>query len=314
MASVEVQALDQAYGPQQVLFGVSLEVAAGCTGLLGPNGAGKSTLVRTLLAQLPLRPGRVRVVGRDPALQPLEVRQRVGYMPEADVYLPGLSGLDLVTFCGQLCGLRRVDAVGRAHEVLHYVGLGEARYRAVDGYSTGMRQRAKLAAALVHGPELLLLDEPTSGLDPGGRDAMLALVDDVSHRRGLTTLISSHILQDIERTCEAVVVLSAGRVVYSGPRAAFQRGQSRRLKVRAKSDPESLRAGLCEAGCRAERSPGAAELEVELPEGASAELIWQVARARGVQLRRVAPSAQSLEAAYEQAVAREPAPAIGRPA
>jgi ABC-2 type transport system ATP-binding protein len=299
---VECQQLDQAYGALQVLHGVSLGVEPGCTGLLGPNGAGKSTLVRSLLGQLRVPPGRVRVVGRDPALEPLAVRQLVGYMPESDVYLPGMSGLDLVAYCGQLSGLRRVDALGRAHEVLHYVGLGEARYREVDGYSTGMRQRVKLAAALVHGPELLLLDEPTTGLDPGGRDAMLELIDDVSHRRGLSALLSSHILQDIERTCDRVVVLAGGQVVFSGPRVDFQRRQTRRVRLRVKAEPARLAEVLRAAGCQVEARPGAADLEADLPEGLSAEQLWRLAREHGLQLRRVEPSSASLDAAYQQAV------------
>ncbi len=302
MNLVECQQLEQAYGALTVLHGVSLVVEPGCTGLLGPNGAGKSTLVRSLLGQLPLQPGRVRVLGLDPAREPLAVRQRVGYMPESDVYLPGMSGLDLVAYCGQLSGLGRVDAVGRAHEVLHYVGLGEARYREVDGYSTGMRQRAKLAAALVHGPELLLLDEPTTGLDPAGRDAMLELVDDVSHRRGLSALLSSHILQDIERTCDRVVVLAGGRVAFSGPRAEFQRREARRVRLRVKADRERLAEVLRAAGCQVEARPGAADLEAELPEGLGAQELWRLARAHGLQLRRVEPASASLEMAYQQAV------------
>jgi len=294
--------LDQSYGARKVLFGVSLVVEAGCTGLLGPNGAGKSTLIKSLLAQLPLRPGTVRVADLDPAEAPLQVRQLVGYMPEADVYLPGMNGLELCTFCGQLAGMRRADAVGRAHEVLYYVGLGEARYREVDGYSTGMRQRLKLASALVHGPRLLLLDEPTTGLDPAGREEMLRLIDDVAHRRGIDVLLSSHILPDIESTCDQVVVLHEGRVLFAGSRDAFQQQEARRFQVRVKTGSAGLQAALEASGCRVVAHAGAGHLEVELAEGEGTDVIWRAARSRGLQVRHLAPATVSLDRAFEQAV------------
>ncbi len=295
--------LDQFYGGDQALFGVSLTIEAGCTGLLGNNGAGKSTLIKTLLGQLPLGPGRVELVGRDPAVEPLEVRQRVGYMPETDVYLPGLSGLELVAFCGQLSGMRRSDAVSRAHEVLGYVGLGEVRYREVDGYSTGMRQRVKLAACLVHGPELLLLDEPTTGLDPSGREEVLALVADLCAERGVSVLLSSHILRDVEQTCDRIVVLHEGRVLFSGGRREFSQKEARCLHVRVKQESQTMARVLRDAGCRVQARPDAALLEVELPEGAGPELVFRVARENGLQVRHLASAAGSLEQAYSRAVA-----------
>ncbi|MBW1811096.1 MAG: ABC transporter ATP-binding protein, partial [Deltaproteobacteria bacterium] len=235
---ISCENLDQAYGKIRVLQGVSFQVQSGCTGLLGPNGAGKSTLIKSMLGQLPVMRNRLKVLEHDPALAPLRVRQLVGYMPENDVYLPGTTGLQLTAFCGQLSGMRRSDAVSRAHEVLHFVGLGEARYREVDGYSTGMRQRVKLACALVHGPKLLLLDEPTTGLDPTGREEMIELIDDIAHKRGIDVVLSSHILLDIERTCDGVVVLNQGQIVFCGSRDDFQHQESRMLHVRVKSERE----------------------------------------------------------------------------
>ncbi|MBN2496276.1 MAG: ABC transporter ATP-binding protein [Deltaproteobacteria bacterium] len=294
--------LDQYYGRQQVLSGVTFETSAGSIGLLGPNGAGKSTLIKTCLAHLPVPPGRVRIAGLDPARSPLQVRQRVGYLPESEASLPGLSGLEYVAFCGQLSGMRRVDALGRAHRVLGFVGLGESRYRPLDGYSVGMRQRLKLAACLVHGAELLLLDEPTSGLDPAGRREMLEMVAELARRRGVHVMLSSHILQDVERTCDEVVLLHAGRVLFAGSREAFQRRESQRLTVRVKADAARMAEALRAEGCRVEAPAGAAGLEVELPAGGGPQLVWKTARACGLQIRHLAPASATLEQAYARAV------------
>jgi ABC-2 type transport system ATP-binding protein len=272
---------------------------------LGPNGAGKSTLLRCLLGQRPVPPGRLQVAGHDPALEPLKVRQRVGYMPENDVYIPGLNALELVAFCGQLSGMRRADALARAHEALAYVELGEARYREVDGYSTGMRQRVRLAQALVHGPELILLDEPTTGLDPVGRDGMLQLIDDVSHRRGIAVLFSSHILKDIERTCDDLVVMNHGRVLFTGTRQAFQHQEARTLHLRVKEGTERVAAGLRAAACQVTDQAGTGYLVLELPEGATPDLVWKVAQQTGTQVRHLAPASLSLEQAFERVLTQD---------
>jgi ABC-2 type transport system ATP-binding protein len=302
---VRCENLDQSYGKVRALSGVSCTVESGCTGLLGPNGAGKSTLIKSLLGQLSVPAGRLQVVGQDPAVVPLKVRQLVGYMPETDVYLPGSTGLELTAFCGQLSGMKRSDAVSRAHEVLHFVGVGEARYREVDGYSTGMRQRVKLGCALVHGPKLLLLDEPTTGLDPAGREEMLQLVDDVAHNRGIDVVLSSHILRDIEKTCDRLVVLHEGRVVFSGSREDFQHQEARVLHVRVKTDRDKMAESLAAAGCEVNAREGMAYLEVVLPEGKAPDLVWGVALSQGLQIRHLAPATVSMEQAFEKAVRNE---------
>jgi ABC-2 type transport system ATP-binding protein len=157
------------YGRQAALSDVSASFPSGAVGLLGPNGAGKSTMLKSLLGHIKPDSGRIRVLDLDVAVAPLEIRSRVGYMPENDAQIPGMTAVSFVAYCGELSGLPAGDAMQRAHEVLYYVGLGEARYRNVETYSTGMKQRIKLAQALVHDPDLLLLDEPTNGMDPGGR-------------------------------------------------------------------------------------------------------------------------------------------------
>ncbi|MBP7571785.1 MAG: ABC transporter ATP-binding protein, partial [Acidobacteria bacterium] len=175
--------LSVSYGKNAALRDVSAAFLPGAVGLLGPNGAGKSTLLKTLLGFLAPDRGSMRVLGLDVAKSALEIRARIGYMPETDSHIPGMNAVSFVGYCGQLAGLPASDAVQRAHEVLYYVGLGEARYRNLETYSTGMKQRIKLAQALVHDPDLLFLDEPTNGMDPRGREEMLELMRDLAHEK-----------------------------------------------------------------------------------------------------------------------------------
>src|SRR6266545_1952368 len=170
-AVVQLDDVTVIYGKNQALKNVSAKFAKGAVGLLGPNGAGKSTMLKALLGFVKPDQGRMTVLDMDVAHAPLAIRARIGYMPESDSHIPGMNAVSFVAYCGQLAGLPAVDAMQRAHEVLYYVGLGEARYRNIETYSTGMKQRIKLAQALVHDPDLLFLDEPTNGMDPKGRDA-----------------------------------------------------------------------------------------------------------------------------------------------
>ncbi|HUK32424.1 MAG TPA: ABC transporter ATP-binding protein, partial [Vicinamibacterales bacterium] len=200
------------YGARQALSHVTATFPRGATGLLGANGAGKSTLIRAILGLITPYEGRIDVLGLSAVDSALDIRTRIGYVPESDAYIPGLNAVASVAYCGELAGLFRADALQRAHDVLSFVGLDEARYRDVDAFSMRMKQKLKLAQALVHDPELLLVDEPTNGLDPKGRDELLALITDLGHGHGLSVIFSSHLLPDVERTCDAVVVLNAGVV------------------------------------------------------------------------------------------------------
>src|SRR5215208_5337338 len=224
------------YGRNFALRDVAATFETGAVGLLGPNGAGKSTMIKSLLGFVKPDQGQMTVLGLDVATAPLEIRSRIGYMPENDSHIPGMNGVSFVAYCGELSGLDAVDAMQRAHEVLYYVGLGEARYRNVETYSTGMKQRIKLAQALVHDPDLLFLDEPTNGMDPKGRDEMLDLIRDLGHNKNVNLILSSHLLPDVEYTCDDVIVMDKGQVVAQGPIAELKGPGGRVFELRIKGD------------------------------------------------------------------------------
>src|SRR6187397_2926577 len=211
-SSVVLDHVSVAYGANTALRDVSAIFPKGAVGLLGPNGAGKSTMLKSLLGFIPPTTGRLEVLGLNVADRPLDVRARLGYMPENDGHIPGMNAVSFVAYCGELAGLPRTDAMQRAHEVLFYVGLGEARYRNVETYSTGMKQRIKLAQSLAHDPDLLFLDEPTNGMDTKGRDEMLELIRDIGHNKGVNLILCSHLLPDVEYCCERVVVMDKARI------------------------------------------------------------------------------------------------------
>lgn len=212
MSVASIQHLTVKYGAFTALSDLSVEIPEGCVGLLGPNGAGKTTLIKTILGFVEPANGSATVFGHDIVKSGREIRQKVGLMPEQDCHIPGMSAVMFVAYAGELAGMPRTQAMRRAHEVLEYCGLGEARYRNVETYSTGMKQRIKLAQALVHGPKLLLLDEPTNGLDPAGREDMLVLIQSISHGKGVNVIVSSHLLPDIERTCDQVILIMGGKL------------------------------------------------------------------------------------------------------
>src|SRR5947208_12407652 len=216
MSLIELHNVDRWYGTQQASRDVSLHLEPGRIGLLGPNGAGKSTLLKILMGLLPPSAGGGSILGRDLVQAGAELRRAIGYMPETDSLIPGLRGAEYVALAGELYGMPRRQALRRAHEILTSLELEEARYRRLEEYSTGMKQRLKLAQALVHDPPVLLLDEPTSGLDPAGRDAMLQLLLTLGREHGKSFILSTHLLGDVERVCETVLILHEGRVLRQG--------------------------------------------------------------------------------------------------
>jgi ABC-2 type transport system ATP-binding protein len=300
---VEIDGLAVSYGLVQALSGVTAAFRAGPTGLLGPNGAGKTTLLKTLLGFLKPDGGRMKAFGLDPSTEPLEVRRRLGYMPEQDCHLPGMTAAAFVAFAGELSGLPRDEAISRAHEVLYYVGLGEARYRTVDTYSTGMKQRVKLAQALVHDPDLLLLDEPTNGLDPQGREEMLTLVRDIATRRGMSLILCSHLLKDVERVCTNVIVLNQGKVARQGTIAELTGARRQVFDVRFKGDARPVLTDLKDLG--ADWSEGEDAIRLFLPDGRGPETVFRVAKECGVQVRSLRPGAETLEDVFLRALGHE---------
>jgi ABC-2 type transport system ATP-binding protein len=292
------------YGRHEALRDVTAELPSGAIGLLGPNGAGKSTLIKALLGLLPPASGRMRVLGHDVSESPLAVRARVGYMPESDAHIPGMTAVSFVSYCGELSGLPRANAMQRAHEVLFYVGLGEARYRNIETYSTGMKQRIKLAQALVHDPDLLFLDEPTNGMDPKGRDEMLELIRDLGHNKGVSLILSSHLLPDVEYACDHVVVLHKGAVATQGPISALKGTSGRLFELRVKGDETRFAEALRAEGldCHAD---GGGVMRVFVPEERGSQLLFQLAIRNGVQVRHLRPSVPSLEDVFARALGEE---------
>jgi ABC-2 type transport system ATP-binding protein len=232
------------------LDGLTLELEPGIIGLVGANGAGKSTLIKILLGLLPPTSGEATVMDLDVRTEGMTIRQFVGYMPEYDCLPPDTSATDFVTHMARMSGLPKAAARERTAEVLRHVGLYEERYRAIGGYSTGMKQRVKLAQALVHGPRLLLLDEPTNGLDPAGRDEMLALVRRTGTEFGIAVIVASHLLGEIERTCDFLVAIDAGRLLRAAPLGSFTE-RTGVLAVEVEEGADALAGALVGRGLQA---------------------------------------------------------------
>jgi len=292
------------YGKNQALKDVSAVFPRGAVGLLGPNGAGKSTMLKSLLGFIKPSAGTMNVLGLDVARKPLEIRARLGYMPENDAHIPGMNAVTFVAYCAQLAGLPHADAMQRAHEVLYYVGLGEARYRNVETYSTGMKQRIKLAQALVHDPQLLFLDEPTNGMDPKGREEMLELVRDIAHNKGISIILSSHLLPDVEYTCDHVVVMDKGRIATDGSIEALKGPAGRVYEVRIKGDLPRFVAALEGQGIECHETEEDI-MRVFVPAGhpaGEANRLFQLATQQGVQVRHLRPSLPTLEDVFAKAI------------
>ena len=250
MPLIETHALTKQYPRVLALDALDINVEPGVIGLVGANGAGKSTLIKILLGLLPATRGAAHVLGMDVNTQGREIRSLVGYMPEHDCLPPDLSATEFVTHLAEVSGLPRTAARERTAETLRHVGLFEERYREMGGYSTGMKQRVKLAQALVHDPRLIFLDEPTNGLDPAGREEMLDLVRRTGREFGIAVLMSSHLLGEIERVCDWLVVIDGGRLVRSGAVAEFTAGLGS-LEVEVEGDAAALAEALTERGFEA---------------------------------------------------------------
>ena len=310
MAVAQIRNLTVRYGSFTALHDFTVDIPEGAVGLLGPNGAGKTTLLKTMLGFVKPASGSANVLGLDVQRDDRRIRQVIGLMPEQDCHIPGMSAVQFVAYAGELAGMPAAQALRRAHEVLEYCGLGEARYRNVETYSTGMKQRIKLAQALVHGPKLLLLDEPTNGLDPAGREDMLELVRSVSHGKGVNVLISSHLLPDIERVCDHVIVVTTGQLRATGLIADLKRIEGQPLDVELREECPGFGDTLVAEGLTVISSKALA-WRVQAP-GTPEELlprVFRAAQAAHAQIRGFALAERSLEEAFLAAVG----PQLGGP-
>ncbi len=302
MNFIDLESISRRFGSQEALRDVTLRLEHGRIGLLGPNGAGKSTLLKVLLGLLPPSTGTGRVLGLDLHMDGTELRRVIGYMPEADALVPGMAGASFVALAGQLYGMPRKQALRRAHEVLTYLDLEDARYRRLEEYSTGMKQRLKLAQALVHDPPALLLDEPTSGMDPAGREGMLNLLLCLGRDHGKAILLSTHLLGDIEKVCESVVILHEGRVRCHGKVAELCRRRHDRYRLHIQGPQGPFVEDLCLEGARVLHDNGRGELRVAVPAGWITRNFFALADNRGVLIRGLQADDEDLEELFHRVI------------
>jgi len=299
---IELDGLEVRFGERVILNRLKAALTGRSIGLLGPNGAGKSTLINTLLGFHKPAAGTARIFGRDIRTHAREVRSLVGYMPENDAFIAGMSGVHFVRLMAELAGLPRAHALERAHEAFFYVGLGEVRYRALGTYSLGMKQAAKLAQAIAHGPKLLFLDEPTNGLDPPARVRMIQLIQEIRDRGDLHLLLSSHLLRDVEECCDEVLILKDGKVAAFCNLEEERRANRNFLEIETRGETNGLFLEAVEKlGC--ETAPGAqGRVKLIMPDGLEVRRLYQVAAEQNVQIRRLSHKRDSLEDIFLKAM------------
>ncbi len=306
---IELDNLRVKLGRREILEGISCRLGASgqgkAIGLLGPNGAGKSTLIQTLLGFHTPHSGSARILGFDCHKQPRQVRARLGYMPENDAFMADMSAVSFVRLMAEVSGLPAEAALEKAHEVLFHVGLGEARYRNIGTYSLGMKQMAKLAQAIVHGPELVILDEPTNGLDPAARARMLQLIREMKQDHGMNVVLCSHLLTDVEQVCDEVVILKAGRIVHQTDLEAERHQNRRFVELEVSGDPHGFADSL-----RAIGAEGVAEGEgrwrIVLPRDVDLREIWRIAARHELAVRKLTHRRDTLEEIFLKAVGHLP--------
>ncbi len=299
-ALVETSGLTKAFGEVRAVDDLSVQIPPGAIGLVGPNGAGKTTFLRLLLGLLRPTSGTGRVLGH-PIHDGIPVRERTGYMPEHDCLLPDMTGIGLVSYMGRVSGLDPGTAMSRAHDVLQFVGVEEERYRKIAEFSTGMRQKVKLAQAMVHDPELYIFDEPTTGLDPRGRSEMLHLVGRIAASEGRNVILSSHLLPDVESICRYVVILDGGHQIAAGPLSALLSGAQDRLRIDVRGDRDAFLRALKEAGVDAEAGPTG----VHVARKADVEsAVFRAAQSSGAEVRYMGAEIRSLEELFLELVER----------
>jgi ABC-2 type transport system ATP-binding protein len=305
MSVIELDGLSVRLAGQEILRDLTCSLEGKAIGLLGPNGAGKSTLIRTLLGFHRPDAGAGRLLGLDVTSQHREVRSLIGYMPENDAFIQGMSAVRFLRYMAELHGLPPEDAMERAHEALAWTGLGEARYRNVDEFSTGMKQRVKLAQAIVHGPRLLLLDEPTNGLDPPGRAQMLSLVRDLREVEGLHILISSHLLRDVEQVADKVVILKDGRIARTYDLEAARESNFRYVELELVGEADGFLSELVGLGC--EHATTLKErVKVVVPPDVPMSELFGAAVKNDVTIHRLDQRRDTLEDVFLEAMGEDP--------
>ena len=302
--AIELDGLTVNLGGRPILIDLRASLRGRAIGLLGPNGAGKTTLLRTLLGFFPPSSGSARVLGLSLAEEGKELRAQVGYMPENDSFVAGMTAVHFVRLMAELSGLPPESALERAHETLFYIGLGEARYRKLGTFSTGMKQMVKLAQALVHGPRLLMLDEPTNGLDPPARKRMLDLVADIRDRGETYIILSSHLLRDVESVCDEVLILKNGRIAASCDLEAERRANRSFVEVELQSPNESFAEQLTDLGCELAVQDGN-RLKLVLPDSHSVRDLYTIADRLGVGIRHLDLKRDSLQDIFLRAMEDE---------
>ncbi len=302
---VELENLKVNLGRQEVLRGLSCRLGVSgvgkTIGLLGPNGAGKSTLILTLLGFHKPVGGRACVLGFDCGSQLQEVRRRIGYMPETDSFIGNLTAVSFLRLMGELSGLPAKSALEKAHEALFLVGLGEARYRELRTYSQGMKQMAKLAQAIVHGPELLILDEPTNALDPSSRLRMLKLVRDMKEEHGMNVLLCSHLLHDVEQVCDEVVIMKDGRIVHECNLEAERRSNKCFVELEVAGDDRNFRSALPEIGADGV-TEGNGRWRIVLPPDVEIRVLWNLLGQHNLMVRKLRHRRDTLEEIFLKAM------------
>ncbi len=298
---IELDDLSVQFGKREILQNLRASLTGRAVGLLGPNGAGKTTLIHTLLGFHPPSNGTARIFGQDVKNSTKELRSLVGYMPERDSFIAGMTCVHFVSLMAQLSGLPQSAALERAHEALFYVGLGEARYRKLETYSLGMKQLAKLAQAIVHGPQLIILDEPTNGLDPPTRKRMIELIRDIRDGGAAHVLLSSHLLRDVEECCEEILILKNGRVQAQCDLEAERKANRKFLEVETRGDAQAFTRAVkslnCEYAQTSER-----RFKLVLPESVEVRDLYRAATAGDVQIRRLVYKRDSLEDIFLKAM------------
>jgi ABC-2 type transport system ATP-binding protein len=300
---IEAAGLGKTYGTQRALIDVNVQVPRGTIGLLGPNGAGKSTFLKCLLNLETPTTGSAKVLGVDIRAANRASRERVGYSPEQDCHIAGMAGCEYVTYCGQLSGMPFRKARQRTHEILDLVGMGQERYRLVDTYSTGMKQRVKLAQALVHDPEIVFLDEPTNGLDPSGREYILKLIGSLWRDLGISVVMCSHLLRDIERVCDRVMIIGHGRLLEHDSIAGLKARHRRIVEIAPASDTERFQSVLAAAGLKVVKLSNG-KLRVESASD-SIEWVLELMRAHGLPPAEIVSNPDALHELFIKSIANE---------